>query len=72
MYPHPSISVFGHPSVQEPFTTMFVNLQGGRFDCPDRIFFDLRSTWEGCNKDRADVKVRPLSTALASPYLIPI
>ena len=32
---------------QEPFTTMFVNLQGGRFDCPDRMFFDIRSTWEG-------------------------
>jgi hypothetical protein len=41
---------------QEPFTTMFVNLQGGRFDCPDRIFFDIKSTWEGCNKDRSDVK----------------
>ena len=59
--------------MQEPFTTMFVNLQGGRFDCPDRIFFDLRSTWEGCNKDRADVKVRPyLSRPLSRPYLIPI
>ena len=41
---------------QEPFTTMFVNLQGGKFDCPDRVFFDLKSTWDCCNKDRSDVK----------------
>lgn len=41
---------------QEPFTTMGINLQGGRFDCPDRIFFDLHRTWQGCNTSMSDVK----------------
>eukprot|EP01041_Mallomonas_annulata_P003576 gene3576-7109_t len=40
----------------EPFTTLGVNLQGGRFDCPDRLFFDIGSTWEGCNCSISDVK----------------
>jgi Beige/BEACH domain/PH domain associated with Beige/BEACH len=47
---------------QEPFTTMFVNLQGGKFDCPDRVFFDIKSTWDCCNKDRSDVKELIVST----------
>ena len=54
--PLPAGVVIHYMLRQEPFTTMFVNLQGGRFDCPDRMFFDVRSTWEGCNKDRSDVK----------------
>lgn len=41
---------------QEPFTTLAVNLQGGRFDCPDRIFFDIHRTWQGCNHSMSDVK----------------
>ena len=41
---------------QEPFTTLAVNLQGGRFDCPDRVFFEFKSTWDGCNKSMSDVK----------------
>eukprot|EP01038_Epipyxis_sp_PR26KG_P011916 gene11916-15945_t len=41
---------------QEPFTTLAINLQGGRFDCPDRIFFDIRRTWIGCNNAMSDVK----------------
>lgn len=41
---------------QEPFTTLAVNLQGGRFDCPDRLFFDINSTWNGVNQSMSDVK----------------
>lgn len=41
---------------QEPFTSMAINLQGGRFDCPDRIFFDIQRTWNGCNNSMSDVK----------------
>jgi Beige/BEACH domain len=26
---------------QEPYAAMHVALQGGRFDCPDRLFFDI-------------------------------
>lgn len=42
---------------QEPFTSMAVNFQGGRFDCPDRLFFDVQRTWEGMWKSKGgDVK----------------
>jgi hypothetical protein len=27
---------------QEPFTLLHTQLQGGRFDCPDRLFFDMQ------------------------------
>jgi hypothetical protein len=41
---------------QEPYTTLAINLQSGRFDCPDRIFFNLSKTWNGCNQSMSDVK----------------
>jgi hypothetical protein len=41
---------------QEPFTSLGLNLQGGRFDCPDRLFFNVQRTWEGCNSSMSDVK----------------
>ena len=30
---------------QEPFTSMHIALQSGRFDCPDRLFFDVEGCW---------------------------
>jgi WD40 repeat protein len=41
---------------QEPFTTMAIELQSGRFDCPDRLFFDIASSWEGCLSSSSDMK----------------
>jgi len=41
---------------QEPFTTMHIELQSGRFDCPDRLFFDIAECWKGCNTSTSDVK----------------
>ena len=41
---------------QEPFTTMSIQLQSGRFDCPDRLFFDLAGCWSSCLKSTSDVK----------------
>ena len=41
---------------QEPFTSLAIGLQGGKFDCPDRNFFDIKSTWHGCNNSLSDVK----------------
>lgn len=41
---------------QEPFTSMAVDLQSGRFDCPDRLFFDLAESWKSCNTSSSDVK----------------
>jgi hypothetical protein len=41
---------------QEPFTTMAIELQSGRFDCPDRLFFDIAGSWNGCLSSSSDMK----------------
>ena len=41
---------------QEPYTSMHIALQSDRFDCPDRLFFDMGSTWRSCNTSTSDVK----------------
>ncbi len=40
----------------EPFTTMFIALQGGKFDQPDRLFTSVQKAWDNCQRDTADVK----------------
>ena len=40
----------------EPFTAMNRNLQGGRFDHADRLFFNVAATWENCLHSSSDVK----------------
>jgi Beige/BEACH domain/PH domain associated with Beige/BEACH/WD domain, G-beta repeat len=35
----------------EPFTQMAVSLQGGRFDRADRLFRDVRSSWESASSE---------------------
>lgn len=41
---------------QEPFTSLNISLQGGRLDCPDRLFFNIKYSWDGCNRSMSDVK----------------
>lgn len=41
---------------QEPFTSMAIELQSGRFDCPDRLFFDMAGCWHSCMHSTSDVK----------------
>ena len=41
---------------QEPFTTMAIELQSGRFDCPDRLFYDIEGSWRSCMTSTSDVK----------------
>lgn len=41
---------------QEPFTSMAIELQSGRFDCPDRLFFDIAGCWTSCMTSTSDVK----------------
>lgn len=41
---------------QEPFTSMAIDLQSGRFDCPDRLFFDMAGCWRSCMTSTSDVK----------------
>lgn len=40
----------------EPFTTLSIHLQGGKFDHADRMFSDIASTWNGVLEDMSDVK----------------
>lgn len=41
---------------QEPFTSMAIQLQSGRFDCPDRLFFDMVASWNSCMTSTSDTK----------------
>lgn len=41
---------------QEPFTSMAIDLQSGRFDCPDRLFFDIAESWNSCLTSTSDMK----------------
>ena len=41
----------------EPFTTMFLALQSGKFDHPNRLFSSVKLAWDNCQRDTSDVKV---------------
>uniref|UniRef100_A0A8C0R8K3 Lipopolysaccharide-responsive and beige-like anchor protein n=1 Tax=Canis lupus dingo TaxID=286419 RepID=A0A8C0R8K3_CANLU len=40
----------------EPFTTYFLNLQGGKFDHADRTFSSISRAWRNCQRDTSDIK----------------
>ncbi|ESQ39188.1 hypothetical protein EUTSA_v10001277mg [Eutrema salsugineum] len=40
----------------EPFTTLSIQLQGGKFDHADRMFSEIPATWNGVLEDMSDVK----------------
>ncbi|XP_053533643.1 lipopolysaccharide-responsive and beige-like anchor protein [Ictalurus punctatus] len=40
----------------EPFTTFFLNFQGGKFDHADRTFSSIARAWRNCQRDTSDVK----------------
>ncbi|KAF9613959.1 hypothetical protein IFM89_014024 [Coptis chinensis] len=40
----------------EPYTTLSIQLQGGKFDHADRMFSDIGATWNGVLEDMSDVK----------------
>lgn len=42
--------------LQEPVTTMFLALQGGKFDYPNRLFSSVALSWKNCQRDTSDVK----------------
>ncbi len=54
---------------QEPFTSMAIDLQSGKFDCPDRLFFDLKECWKSCNTSSSDVK--ELIPGMFLPHVFP-
>uniref|UniRef100_A0A5F8H4S1 Neurobeachin like 1 n=1 Tax=Monodelphis domestica TaxID=13616 RepID=A0A5F8H4S1_MONDO len=40
----------------EPFTTLHIQLQSGRFDCADRQFYSIPATWQALMDNPYDVK----------------
>ncbi|CAH2301148.1 lipopolysaccharide-responsive and beige-like anchor [Pelobates cultripes] len=40
----------------EPFTTFFLNLQGGKFDHADRTFSSISRAWRNSQRDTSDIK----------------
>ncbi|CAN4125733.1 unnamed protein product [Withania somnifera] len=40
----------------EPFTTLSIQLQGGKFDHADRMFSDIAATWKSVFEEMSDVK----------------
>lgn len=42
----------------EPFTRLALALQGGRFDKADRLFRDIRSSWESASSENLQVNGR--------------
>uniref|UniRef100_A0A5K3FFX4 WD_REPEATS_REGION domain-containing protein n=2 Tax=Mesocestoides corti TaxID=53468 RepID=A0A5K3FFX4_MESCO len=40
----------------EPFTTLFLNMQGGKFDHPNRLFYSIEAAWSGCMRSSTNVK----------------
>ena len=48
--------VVGYLIRMEPFTTLHLNLQSGRFDLPDRLFTGLASAWESVTTCQMDFR----------------
>ncbi|CAM6090221.1 unnamed protein product [Calypogeia fissa] len=40
----------------EPYSSLAISLQGGKFDHADRMFSDIPATWNGVLEDMSDVK----------------
>src|SRR3546814_1532188 len=40
----------------EPYTSLHIHLQDGRFDKPDRLFDSIAATYNGCVTNASDVK----------------
>ncbi|KAL4003863.1 Beige/BEACH domain family protein [Acanthocheilonema viteae] len=40
----------------EPYTTIFLHMQSGKFDHSNRLFHNIAEAWESCQRDSHDVK----------------
>ena len=52
--------------LQEPFTTLFLNFQGGKFDHANRTFSSVARAWQNCQTDTSDVKVSDLTNQVSN------
>lgn len=41
---------------QEPYTSLHITLQGGKFDLPNRLFTSISSTWDSVSKGNSDFR----------------
>ena len=51
-----SASVLWYLIRLEPFTSLHIFLQDGKFDRPDRQFWSMKNTYNGCTTNDGDVK----------------
>jgi hypothetical protein len=51
-----SAYVMGYLIRMEPYTSLHIWLQNGRFDVPDRLFVSIEDSWKGVNSNPGDVK----------------
>lgn len=54
-YSSPGV-VFNYLIRLSPFTECCKQLQGGKFDLPDRMFFSLLSSWRSATKEMSDIR----------------
>ena len=40
----------------DPFASLAIKLQSGKFDIPDRLFFNIEKSWESCFNNSNDVR----------------
>jgi neurobeachin-like protein 1/2 len=49
-------SVIGYLIRLEPFTSLNMELQSGRFDQADRLFYSIKGAWNSCFNNRSDYR----------------
>lgn len=49
-------SVIGYLIRTEPFTSLHINLQNGKFDHPNRLFFSIEQTWFSVSHETSDFR----------------
>ena len=43
--------------LQQPYTNLHIDFNGGYFDDPNRIFFSIDEAWNNCLESTSDVRV---------------
>ncbi|OHT01256.1 hypothetical protein TRFO_31965 [Tritrichomonas foetus] len=54
-YSNPAV-VIGYMIRQEPYSSLHIDLQSGRFDHPERLFFSFQRTWDNITSPSNDFK----------------
>lgn len=57
-------------TLQEPFSTFFLNTNDNKFDNPERAFSGIGRSWRNCQRDTADVKVNTSAVVVVVASLL--